>query len=114
MDNLTGSWKKHCDYRFFSGEDCIKPLTLKIKSSKMEEIYNTKLYKKENVPVLYFENTKLGFVLGNKINPKQIEINLKSPNMETWIGKQITLFAQVDKVHGHVIRIKKIPSTQKI
>ena len=108
METLQGSWKKHCDYRFFSGEDCLKPRTLTIKFSKIEEIYNPKLYKKEKVPVLYFEKTKLGLVLGNKINPATIELNLKSQNMETWIGKEITLFAEPNKQHGHVIRIKRV------
>lgn len=107
MANLQGSWKKYVDYKYYSGEDAIKPFTVKIKSTAIKPVFDKKQMRLIDKPVLYFYNTDKGVVL-IQTNAKIIEANLGTEKMQDWINKEITLFGEPSKQHGHVLRVRKI------
>jgi len=101
-------WRKNFDYRFLAADELQGEVTLTIKEMKKEEAFNGK--EKEVVPVLHFEKTQKGLVL-NKTNAELITKVLKSPFIEDWIGKQITLYSTKIKAFGELvdaIRVKTV------
>jgi hypothetical protein len=111
---LTGSWKKHLDFRFLAGEDFgDKVVTMTIKNIIKEEAFNTKKNKTETVNVLYFEETTKGIIL-NVTNARSITQLLKTDLYEQWIGKKIPFWGEPHKVHGRVVRVKQDYSGVKV
>jgi hypothetical protein len=81
-------WKKHFDYRFISAEELEKNTVVTIEDIINDEAFNGR--EKETVTVLKFKGARKGMIL-NKTNAKTISQVLKSPYVEDWLGKQITL-----------------------
>ena len=107
MTELTGSWKKHVDYKYLSGEDFNdQTVELTIKKVVKEEAYNPKTRKNEPVVVLYFEGTDKGIIL-NLTNSRAIDNIMSTDIVENWIGKKVPFWGQPDKRHGRVVRVKK-------
>ena len=110
-------WKKHFDYRFVSAEELKGETTLTIKNVIQDEAFSGKYEKDkdgkripimEPVTVLKFENAEKGMVL-NKTNAKAISTTLKSPFLEDWVGKQITIYPTKVSAFGQevdAIRVK--------
>ena len=99
-------WKKHFDYRFVSAEELKGETTLTIKNVIQDEAFNGKT--KEPVTVLKFEGAEKGMVL-NKTNAKAISTALKTPFLEDWVGKQITIYPTKVSAFGQevdAIRVK--------
>jgi len=107
-------WKKLFDYRFVSAEELTGDTTVTIKAIEHDEAFNGKT--KEDVIVLKFEEAKKGMIL-NKTNAKTLSIIAKSPFIEDWIGKKITLTSQMVSAFGQTvpaIRIKQDFSKVKV
>lgn len=114
MKELTGSWKKHVDFRFLAGEDFAeKTIELTVKRAVKEEAFNSKTGKNESVTVLYFNETDKGIIL-NLTNSRAIDRLMKSDKFEDWIGKKIPFFGKPDKRHGYVVRVRQDFSNVKM
>lgn len=114
MENLSGTWKKHVDYRFLSGEDFNdKVIKLTVKKATKEDAFNAKTGKNESVVVLHFEETDKGIIL-NLTNSRAITRLMGSDKFEDWTGKVIPFWGQPDKRHGRVVRIKENFNNTKI
>jgi len=104
---ITGSWKKHLDYRFLSGEDFgDEVLNLKIKSVTKEEAFNTRSKANEQVVVLHFEGTDKGIIL-NLTNSRAITRELGTDKVDQWVGKTVSFYGLPDKRFNRVIRVKQ-------
>lgn len=103
---LTGHWKKRFDYRFLSAEELIKDAKVTIKSIVTEEAFNGKT--KEDVMAIYFEGKEKSIIC-NRTNAKRIAKLAGSPNVEDWIGLEVTLTTETVSAFGQMmaaIRIK--------
>lgn len=88
MEEITGNWKKHFDYRFIAAEDFETSVKLTIKAAGIDEAFNGK--SKDKVVVLSFEQTDKMMVL-NKTNAKAISKLAGTTLVEKWKGLAITL-----------------------
>jgi len=88
-------------YALNYGED----LTVKITSVSKEKVKGDK-GKEEVCTVAHLEGQK-PFIL-NRTNSKMIQRLYKSPYVEDWIGKEITLYATVTKVAGELVECLRI------
>ena len=114
MKTLEGSWKKHVDFRFLSGEDFgDEVLELTVKNVTEEEAFNSKTSKNEKVPVLHFTGTDKGIIL-NLTNSRAITRLLGTDKFEEWAGKTIPFWGEPHKRHGRVVRVKQNYSNTKI
>lgn len=116
-------WKKLAGKNFLTGEDLVgKEVTLTIETAKREPVVNVQesIKKREPVyedkPVMYFKGTEKKLVV-NTTNFKTIVKVLKSPYIEDWVGKEITLIPVNKKFFGElqdVVRIKQDFSNIKV
>lgn len=122
METTKTHWKKNNDSKFISGEDLqsslrgLAPEMIVV----LDRFIDAKTFDQNNqkdliVTSLYFkkitgEDIYKPVVLNNT-NAKFMVKETGSPMMEDWIGKTVILFAQKDKRHGYVARLK---SFQKI
>ena len=114
MTQLTGSWKKHVDFKYLAGEDFInKTVNMTVSGSIKDEAYNQKSRRNEPVVVLHFEGTDKGIIL-NKTNARAIELLMGTDKIDEWVGKQIPFYGQPDKRHGHIIKVKPDFSSVKM
>lgn len=101
-------WRKLFDYRFIAGEDLEdKEVKLTIKEIRKEEV-NTQAGKEMKPSIIFKETTKM--VVMNKTNAKRLEIELGSNDIDDWIGKKITLYAEKINAFGQetlAVRVKK-------
>jgi len=112
---VSGSWKKHINFKFIAGEDLSdKPMTLTVKKILKEEAFNPKNMKNEMVMVLYFNEIPKGIIINNKVNARTIEKILGTDQVHLWVGKQITFYGKPDKRHGMVVRVKEDFSNVKM
>lgn len=100
MSELT-HWKKlvNPDYLGAYALEPGKDLTLTIKSAGMEEITG-KDGKKEMKTVVRFQETGVKPLILNRTNAKMITKLHKTPFIEQWAGKRITLYAQAGTWFG--------------
>lgn len=84
---LTGSWRKHFDFRFISGEDMTpgKDVTMTIKA-----VIKEKVHRGDEVTALLFHETEKMMAV-NKTNARTISAVVGSPMVEHWIGHKIIL-----------------------
>lgn len=106
MTSLKGTWTKHVDFRYLSGEDFDQVTTLTIKDVVKEEAYTPNLKTLKEVIVLKFEETDKGIIL-NLTNSRTITRIVGSKKFEDWQGKKIPFWGQPDSRFGKVIRIKE-------
>lgn len=110
MKQLTGHFKKHFDYRFLASDELTQDVVVKIKSITKDQAFNGR--EKEDVVVIHFEGKKKGIII-NKTNAKRITKIAGSPNMEDWIGVEITLTNERVSAYGatmDAIRVKVEPN----
>lgn len=100
MSELT-HWKKlvNPDYLGAYALEPGKDLTLTIKSAGIEEITG-KDGKKEMKTVVRFQESGIKPLILNRTNAKMITKLHKTPFIEQWAGKRITLYAQAGKWFG--------------
>lgn len=117
MESKT-HWKKNIDSRYISGEDLQaelkglkKDFAVKLIGFNDGETYDQNANEKQVKTVLNFEDLSgkklYKGVLLNKTAAKVFESISGSPYMEDWIGTTLTMFAQVDRRFGYVVRFKK-------
>ena len=110
-------WKKNLDSKFISGEDLISGLNgLKqemivtlidqkddktFDKNKSSDVVVTSLYFKDQTGKQIYKPAIL-----NKTNAKFFEKETGTPEMESWYGRTVVMFAQKDSRHGHVVRFK--------
>ena len=102
-------WRKYRDQRFIGSWDIETGKDITVTIEKIERGKVNTDRGEANLPILYFKGGKKGMVL-NVTNAQIIEHNLKSPDIEEWIGKQITLYTAKVKVSGQLvdaIRVKR-------
>ena len=104
---LTGHFKKHFDYRFLSSDELTKDATVRIKSITKDQTFNGR--EKEDVVVMHFVGKEKGIIV-NKTNSKRIAKIANSPNVEDWVGIEITLTTESVSAFGtttDAIRVKE-------
>jgi hypothetical protein len=109
MDNLT-HWKKlvNPDYiGAYSLEDG-KDLTVTIMEVKREMVTGTG-GKKEECTVAYLKGQKP--MILNRTNCRTIQSIYKTPYIEQWKGKQVTLFISTTKLKGEEVECLRIRNT---
>ena len=110
-------WKKNLDSKFISGEDLMSGLNgLKqemivtltdqkddktFDKNKASDVVVTSLYFKDQTGKPIYKPAIL-----NKTNAKFFEKETGTPEMESWYGRTVIMFAQKDSRHGHVVRFK--------
>lgn len=108
-------WRKIAGKDFLVGEMLDgKEVTLTIKSVAVEQLQNQK--GKEEKPVIRFNGTDQKLVV-NVTNLKTITKVLKTPFIEEWAGKQITLIPVKGRFFGEdqeVVRVKQDFSNVKM
>lgn len=119
-DNKT-HWKENFDYKYL-GAYSLQPgqeVTLTIKNVKKELITGTNGVKEE-CTIAYFKeplNNEMKPMVLNKTNCKIIEKLYKTPYIENWFGKRITIYVQNVKAFGDYVdalRVKQIiPASNK-
>ncbi len=113
-NSLTGTWKKHVDFKYLSGEEFGEKVTeLTVKSVVKEEAFDPNSKRNKVVTVLHFTETDKGIIL-NLTNSRAITKLLGTDLLEQWIGKKIPFWGQPDKRFGRVVRVKKDYSNIKI
>ena len=114
MKQLTGSWQKHVDFNYLSGEEFDEQvIELTVKEVVKEEAFDPNSKTKQSVVVLKFNETDKGIIL-NLTNSRTITKLLKTKNVEEWVGKKIPFWGKPDKRFGRVIRVKEDFSKVKI
>ena len=108
-------WKKYFDYRYISAEELDgKEIVLTIAGVETGEVYSPTARAKEKKATLKFKETEKQIVL-NATNARMISTVLGSPQVETWVGKKITLYPVAIQAFGQnveAIRIKKAKQDQ--
>ena len=106
MEKLT-HWKKliNPDYLGAYSLDGMKELNVTIEKVVREMVTGTG-GKKEECTVAYLKNQK-PFII-NRTNGKTITKVLKSPYVEEWVGKTITLFSTTTKVAGEEVECLRV------
>ena len=105
-EQLNGSWRKNYDFRFLSGEDLEKEVTVTITKVAMEEVQTQN--GKDKVMALHIKGTEKMIAL-NKTNNKTISKVVGSSKVEHWVGKKIIIGCEKVKAFGSVhdaIRVK--------
>lgn len=117
-ENLT-HWKKNVDSRYISGEDLHsglkglrKEMNVQIVSFGDGESYDRKANKKTTVSALNMVDIDTGQMLYkpmilNKTNADFFVKEFGSEYIDHWINKPFVLFAQADRRHGQVVRVRK-------
>lgn len=100
---LTGTWRKQYDFRFISGEDITKEVTLTIKAVTKETVHG----QDEPVNALHFVETPKMMAV-NKTNAKTISRVVGSPLLEQWVSKKIILISKDVKAFGSVHRAIRV------
>lgn len=101
-------WKKNYDYRFLSGDEIEKELTVTISKVSDEEVFNPSSNSKEKAVAAYFKGAKKGIII-NKTNAKTISKVVGSVYVEDWVGKKIIIYPKKGRFFGEemtVIRVK--------
>ena len=106
MAELT-HWKKHYDYRFISGDDIEKDMTVTIDRVTDEEVFNPSTNSKERAFAIYFKGATKGMIL-NKTNAKTIAKVVGSPYQEHWIGKQIIIYPKEGTFFGEKMKVVRV------
>ena len=106
MEKLT-HWKKliNPDYLGAYSLDGMTELNVTIEKVVREMVTGTG-GKKEECTVAYLKNQK-PFII-NRTNGKMITKVLKSPYVEEWVGKTITLFSTTTKVAGDEVECLRV------
>lgn len=106
MEKLT-HWKKliNPDYLGAYSLDGLGELNVTIENVVREMVTGTG-GKKEECTVAYLKNQK-PFII-NRTNGKTITKVLKSPYVEEWCGKSITLYATTTKVAGEEVECLRV------
>ena len=106
MEKLT-HWKKliNPDYLGAYSLDGLPELNVTIEKVVREIVTGTG-GKKEECTVAYLQNNK-PFII-NRTNGKTITKVLKSPYVEEWVGKSITLYATTTKVAGEEVECLRV------
>ena len=106
MEKLT-HWKKliNPDYLGAYSLDGLTELNVTIEKVVREMVTGTG-GKKEECTVAYLKNQK-PFII-NRTNGKTITKVLKSPYVEEWCGKSITLYATTTKVAGEEVECLRV------
>jgi hypothetical protein len=111
MENKVTHWKALTNPKYVGAHD-FQPgqeITVTIDKVVREMVKGTD-GKEEECTVAYFVNAKKPMIL-NKTNCKIITKNTKTPYIEEWKGKSVTLYVAKVKAFGDVvdaIRIKSI------
>ncbi len=115
MSDKKTHWRTVAGKEFLVGEELNnKDVTLTIKNVAIEEVQNKQ--GKEKKPVASFVGTPKKLIL-NVTNMKSIAKVLKTPFVEDWAGKQITLTPVKGRFFGEdqeVVRIKMDYSQVKV
>ena len=106
MEKLT-HWKKliNPDYLGAYSLDGLAELNVTIENVVREMVTGTG-GKKEECTVAYLKNQK-PFII-NRTNGKTITKALKTPYVEEWVGKSITLYATTTKVAGEEVECLRV------
>ena len=103
-----------------AGLNGLKPeMVVTLKEQKDNETFDQNKQSKTTVTGLYFvdQNGKPIYkpAVLNKTNAKFFEKETGTPEMESWYGRTVLMFAQKDSRHGHVVRFKSYvkPTLQK-
>jgi len=106
-------WKKNNDSRYISGEDLQaelhglkKEMVTKIIGFEDSETFDQNQNKNVTRTGLKLHGVYKPLILNNT-NARWCEKEFGSPFMEDWLNKPCILFAQMDKRHGFVARLKK-------
>ena len=116
-ENKT-NWKKNNDSRYISGEDLQSSLKglapeMVVVIDKFEDAETFDQNNQKNIikTGLFLKdlNGKIVYkpLILNNTNGKFCAKEFASEFMEDWVGKPVTLYAQKDKRHGYVARLKK-------
>lgn len=123
---IKNSWRKNLDGRYISGEDMqskfheLRPEMIVIldkiedaetfDQNKNAKVVKTGIWLKELNGTAVYKPAIL-----NKTNAKFFDKEFGTEDMDLWIGKTVTMFAQKDSRHGYVVRFKKyvLPVLQK-
>ena len=113
-EKLTGSWKKHIDYRFLAGEDFgDKVVEMTISHVTKEESFNPGSKSKEKVNVLHFVGTTKGIII-NAARAREITKVLGTDKYNEWEGKKVKFWGKPDNRFGQVVRVKQDYSNVKV
>lgn len=118
-------WKKNNDSNFISGEDLNselkglkKEMTVMIEKFNDAESFDQNKQAKIVVSALYLKDLTgkplYKPVILNKTNARFFIKETNSEFMDDWLNVPVTLYAQVDKRHGFVVRFKKFLKTELI
>ena len=109
MTNMEKThWKKLTNPLYVGACD-LQPnqeVTITIESVKKEMVTGAE-GKKEECIVARFKDAKKPMIL-NKTNCKIITKNLKTPYIEEWTGKQITIYVSKVKAFGDVVEALRV------
>lgn len=111
MSEKLTHWRKMNDQRYLGAYslDPGKDLTLTIKEVKREEVVSEG-NRKEMCIIVYFKEDSKPLIL-NSTNAKTISKLYKTPYIENWSGRAITLFATEVKAFGDVVEALRIRPT---
>lgn len=105
---FLGSWDL-CTSENEDGEPMYEESTRIIEKIGQEEVFEQNTNSKKVVTVCYFKNSKP--MILNKTNMKNIEKALKTPFIEHWIGKAVTIKVESVEAFGKTsdaLRIKSV------
>jgi len=117
-------YRKNKDPKFLNGEDLKYNLTkdvtdgmsVEISGVNFTESFDPNTQEKTQVAELRFKNLQ-GVEISKGVIPGKWAFDfmkydgIKSPFLEDWVGKKLTIYAHPDRRFGHVVRFKKhVPS----
>lgn len=104
--NELHHWKKFTDPRFIGSHDFQPNQELKVVfesvSNELIELFNGTKNETKSCIVARFKGAKKPLLLNNT-NCKIIEKNLKTPFVEQWAGKSITLYVVKVRAFGSLV-----------
>lgn len=105
MEQEKTHWKKLINLDYIGSQDCQQDTIIEI-TKVVREMVTGNGGKKEECTVAYLKDMK-PFIL-NRTNSKMITKLLKSPYIEDWVGKRITVYPTMTSVAGEQVECLRV------
>ena len=109
---IESHWRRVMNTEYLNGDE-IKEEIVTIEKWENRNFYSPKSKKKEDHVVLFFKEIDKPMILTNR-KAKTISSVLKTPFMEEWSGKTITIFPREEKHFGEIFKVINIKRGERV